>query len=795
MVTSTLASSASQGASQISSSLSSSLSSALSGFGSVGTPVAMVGLASALVEVAGVAASAAQSLWLLPAAVGAVAAGIGTLKIATDGFGDALKNIRDPEKFAAALQGLAPNAQQAALAIQAILPAFDQLKSATQNALFAGVAQQLNTLANTYLPSIQQMTTGIAGAFNQMFQGVANQLMTPETQAALQTFIANITQAFQNLAPAAAPFTKALADIASVGSQFLPGLATSIANAAQSFSQFITQAAQSGQLKQWLGEGLNTVKQLAQGAWMLAQGFMQLAPIAQAVLPDILRIISGISDAMPVIGKAALLMGPNFGAWEFAITQVKNVVDVLGTAFNAVKGIVESIWGPISAVLNNIRTAIEAVLAPIRAAAGLVGINIPDLPTVPTSITSAPGSPTLPTPGPGQPILGGGAGAQRERRGAAPLPAATAGIAPVPAAGYPVPVVAPKSVAPAGPPPVAVPQASSYAPAAYTAPPAGYTSDAALLANVPAGRYTQTQGADLTKGLADCSSAVEDLVNLMQGNSTAGRSMSTSNEAQWLTQHGFVQGMGGPGDFRVGFNSGHTQATLPGGTPFNWGSNAAAANRGIGGTGADDPAFTSHFYKPVSATQTPGVTAPTGSSTDPYYMQYPEGYKPPGPDMQQFGQQMGSDIWSSILPDGFKNPTQFGSMKLLSGLFSGLTGIKLPSGSVQGGDGAALGGGGGGGISGLLGGLTGILPQPFTPQPRSPGSAPGEFMPLMPSAADAAISPFGVTGQGGAAGPGNQVNNSININNPVGQDHLTHMVNTATQAQVPRVRQGIRPLP
>ena len=128
----------------------------------------------------------------------------------------------------------------------------------------------------------------------------------------------------------------------------------------------------------------------------------------------------------------------------------------------------------------------------------------------------------------------------------------------------------------------------------------GSAIDAAILSRVPAGIYTQTQGADLTKGLADCSSAVEDLVNIMDGRSTAGRQMSTGNEAQWLTAHGFMPGMGGPGDFRVGFNSEHTQATLPGGTPFNWGSDAAAARRGIGGTGAYDPAFTSHFYRPVS---------------------------------------------------------------------------------------------------------------------------------------------------------------------------------------------------
>jgi hypothetical protein len=164
---------------------------------------------------------------------------------------------------------------------------------------------------------------------------------------------------------------------------------------------------------------------------------------------------------------------------------------------------------------------------------------------------------------------------------------------------------------------------------------------------------------------------------------------------------------------------------------------------------------------------------------------------------QQLGQTIGSDLMGMILPEGFKNPFEFGAWKMVSGLFNGLMGLQLPQGSVQGGDGASLSGGGGGGLSGLLGGLTGIMPQPFgNLTSGSPGNAPGEFMPAMPSPADAAVSPFGVTGSGGAAGPGNQViDNRMQVISPIGQDHLQGMMNTANQAQIPRVRQGIRPLP
>lgn len=153
----------------------------------------------------------------------------------------------------------------------------------------------------------------------------------------------------------------------------------------------------------------------------------------------------------------------------------------------------------------------------------------------------------------------------------------------------------------------------------------GYSSDAALLSQIPSGQYGRDKGADLTKGLGDCSSAVEDLVNLMQGHSTAGANMSTGNEAQRLSQMGLLPtNVPVPGALNVGFNSEHTQATLPGGTNFNWGSSAAAAAGGVSGGGAFDPTgggtgpFTSHYYLPNTTTsdygdRSPAVTSGTGT--------------------------------------------------------------------------------------------------------------------------------------------------------------------------------------
>lgn len=275
----------------------------LGNLGKIGGPVAIAAVAQGLAAVVPVAASAAQSIALLPGVLGSAGAAFGSLQLATAGFGDAMESLRDPQGFSEALRSLSPNAQQAALSIQHLLPQFDQLKNVTQDALFAGVGQQINSLANQYLPAVQQLTTGVAGAFNQAFAGVANQLMTPETQSAITAFIDNVNQSFRNLAPAAAPLTKALAEITAAGSGVLPELAGAAADAARSFSQFITEASKSGALSQFMADGLDTMKQLGGLVLYASQRFFELANSDS--LPAIIDSLKGMVDTVTLFVKAA----------------------------------------------------------------------------------------------------------------------------------------------------------------------------------------------------------------------------------------------------------------------------------------------------------------------------------------------------------------------------------------------------------------------------------------------------------------------------------------------------------
>lgn len=143
-----------------------------------------------------------------------------------------------------------------------------------------------------------------------------------------------------------------------------------------------------------------------------------------------------------------------------------------------------------------------------------------------------------------------------------------------------------------------------------------YMGDKALLSRINPGpggpQYISQAGfGDLTEGLGDCTSTIEDLINIMDGKPTEGRSMATGNAPEWLAARGFVPtDTPMPGTFQVGFfndpsapGGGHMQATLPDGTKWNWGDNASArlSAAGRGNSGAwDDPRFNRFYYRPVN---------------------------------------------------------------------------------------------------------------------------------------------------------------------------------------------------
>jgi hypothetical protein len=107
-------------------------------------------------------------------------------------------------------------------------------------------------------------------------------------------------------------------------------------------------------------------------------------------------------------------------------------------------------------------------------------------------------------------------------------------------------------------------------------------------------------GGDSPAG-TDCSGLVSWVTNAATGRPVYGDRFHTGNIEQALLARGFQYGSQ-PGALNVGWNGGHTAATLPDGTAVSSGEGGGVK---IGGGGAYQSQFTNHMFLPMPAEQVP----------------------------------------------------------------------------------------------------------------------------------------------------------------------------------------------
>jgi hypothetical protein len=112
-------------------------------------------------------------------------------------------------------------------------------------------------------------------------------------------------------------------------------------------------------------------------------------------------------------------------------------------------------------------------------------------------------------------------------------------------------------------------------------------------------------GGDSPRG-TDCSGLVSMVTNAATGRPIYGDRFNTGNIEQALLARGFQYGSQ-PGALNVGWNGGHTAATLPDGTPVSSGEGGGVR---VGGGGAFQRQFSHHMFLPVPADEPMAPDAP-----------------------------------------------------------------------------------------------------------------------------------------------------------------------------------------
>ncbi len=135
-------------------------------------------------------------------------------------------------------------------------------------------------------------------------------------------------------------------------------------------------------------------------------------------------------------------------------------------------------------------------------------------------------------------------------------------------------------------------------------------------------------GGDSPRG-TDCSGLVSWVTNAATGRPIYGDRFNTGNIERALLARGFQYGSQ-PGALNVGWNGGHTAATLPDGTPVSSGEGGGVR---IGGGGAYQKQFGHHMFLPMPVDEAVAPDAPDAPEAPVVMMagEVPMG-QPPAPE-------------------------------------------------------------------------------------------------------------------------------------------------------------------
>jgi phage-related protein len=301
-------------------------------------------------------------------------------------------------KTADAMANISPNARALVQAILDQKNAWQELKFSVQDRLFAGLADDINPLAKTYLPLLKDGLGGIADGLNIIVKNIADFLRSSQATNDIRHIFENTGTAVANLSTTVRDLLAAFLDIASVGTDFLPGMAADANNAAAGFRNMISAAKESGKLHDWMQGGIDVTKTLfellgnvASIIGTLFSAFDQEGGGALNTLTNLtgqidkfLKSAEG-QAALHALGRILASIGGAYGKvfLSFLDVAAQLLVDIepLITAFADAAGtylagslqILGAILGPIAYLLGLLGPALGPVIAGIYTMNKVVG--------------------------------------------------------------------------------------------------------------------------------------------------------------------------------------------------------------------------------------------------------------------------------------------------------------------------------------------------------------------------------------------------------------------------------------
>jgi phage-related protein len=322
--------------------------------------------------------------------------------------------------------------------MHALGPAFHDLRLDVQQQLFTGVGAAIADLSQRWLPTLHVGLSGIAQNMRLMvIQGLA---VASSQQSIADGGIAfsNINDALEQMKPILGYVVAIWRDFATVGSEFLPGLAIGLTNVTKRLADWVAQARASGELNTIIQTALTMIGNLVKLIESVGRVFMAaFGPAIQAgstliqifttmfnTIADVLNrdfnqnglktFFDGIATAVQALQPALIavvdvLSGvvlPALGQMFAALAPLVNTLLVqFADLFRQLAPIIPSVTGAIVALLNAVSPLIPVFSEIITAILPVVAQLVTELAPIIGSLAQALGDALLAALEAIQPIL------------------------------------------------------------------------------------------------------------------------------------------------------------------------------------------------------------------------------------------------------------------------------------------------------------------------------------------------------------------------------------------------------
>ena len=202
----------------------------------------------------------------LPGAIAMMGAAGSTVKVIFSGLKDAFKDIaKGGTDATTALTMLPPHLRGIGDQIAELTPKFKEFRTSIQATFFAGLDQQIKSLATMWMPLLQNSMGQVANAMRNVKDQAVGFLMSGSTGKDTAQIYVYTARAIQSIGHAVQPALMGLKDLAVVGAQFIQSITAGMPGLVQKFADFTKVNRENGNLLKWMQNSWRGVKNLTSG--------------------------------------------------------------------------------------------------------------------------------------------------------------------------------------------------------------------------------------------------------------------------------------------------------------------------------------------------------------------------------------------------------------------------------------------------------------------------------------------------------------------------------------------------